>query len=56
MLCDGYGIRGRWHPGALFQDPALVLHSTNLQLPALMPTALRTRSLPSAQGTKVRRL
>ena len=54
LLRDGHGIRGRGHPGALFQDAPPLLPPADIQLCPLLSSIIWARPMPAASRSSVR--
>jgi len=54
MLPDWYGLRRRWDSGPFLENAPPILHAPDIQLSPLLPPAIQSRALPTAQSTKVR--
>ena len=53
LLCDGHGVRGRGHSGALFQDASPLLPSTDLQFCPVVSAAIRSRTMSASSRPSV---
>jgi hypothetical protein len=54
LLRDWHGIRGRGHPGALFQDAPPLLPSADIQLYPLLSSIIWARTVPAPSRSPVR--